>query len=336
MLNKQGISYFIPHLSIWETYDLKTCANHQFGDRGHNLHVRLHLFATDGSDYGFTSGPPAANYCRYARPQRGAHQSLPSSAKPFLIEDALVAGYLWRGAGLEEHNRSSILGGRQIKTWEWSSDRKVGEIGLEDVLLNSHPKAIICICHWISFRLGTVILVVLQGRKGRGLQYIRDTFSWRNEGSAQRQESILNSMKLPTPGLSSCALFDESYCHSWYKRSFGRGGCAPRTGSSGASILVSFTSALRLWAADMEKGNFTAQGTAPNLGRLRQKRSERFFGKYHFVQNAWFGGVSSCPITMRDSNWMGRILYYTSTAYAACPHGSWSFRIWVRSDMGCT
>lgn len=42
-----------------------------------------------------------------------------------------------------------------------------------------------------------------------------------------------------------------------------------------ASILFAFTNTVgaALWAADMEKGNVTAQGTAPNL-RDQAKRSE--------------------------------------------------------------
>lgn len=194
-------------------------------------------------------------------------------SKTFLIEDALVDTF--DGVLVSKNTTNLVSGGRQIQA---GSDpiAKLGKL-ITKPFAKFTPKALIRYFMYLPLNfipvVGTVIFVILQGRRVGPAAHTR-YFQLKGWNSAQKQKHIEEHKAAYTRFVPCLAQNTVGIrCHANHS-SFGVATVLLELVPV-ASILFAFTNTVgaALWAADMEKGNVTAQGTAPNL-REQARRSE--------------------------------------------------------------
>ena len=210
----------------------------------------------------FTSGPLAAI--------SGALLVLSESStlftilsKSFLIEDALVDTF--DGVLVSKNTTNLVSEGRQMK----GGSGVMGKLGklTTKPFQKFTPTAIIRYFMYLPLNfipvVGTVMFVVLQGKRAGPAAHQR-YFQLKQWNSSQKQKHVeeyrgaYTGYVLQHPRLISTWLL--------MKLSFGVAAVLLELVPL-ASILFAFTNTTgaALWAADMEKGNVTAEGTAPKL-----------------------------------------------------------------------
>ena len=195
-------------------------------------------------------------------------------SKNFLIEDALVDTF--DGVLVSKNTTDLVSGGRQIKAGG-DPMAKLGKM-IKRPFVKFTPKALIRYVTYLPLNfipvIGTVIFIILQGKRAGPAAHTR-YFQLKEWNASQRQKHIEQHQAAYT-----------RYDKTSPKPYTGVKILMPTCLSFGitttllelvplASILFAFTNTVgaALWAADMESGNVTSQGTAPNL-REQAKKAE--------------------------------------------------------------
>ncbi|MCJ1469775.1 hypothetical protein MMC07_008417 [Pseudocyphellaria aurata] len=247
----RGIAYFLSHRSLWKPLTSKLAPTISLG-LGVTTFMFVFTYLPQMAVMAFTSGPLAALTAAVLVLSESSTLFTVLS-KTFLIEDALVDTF--DGVLVSKNTTNLVSSGRQIKAGN-DPIAKLGNL-FKKPFAKFTPKALIRYFLYLPLNfipvVGTVIFVILQGRKAGPAAHTR-YFQLKEWNSAQRQKHIEDHKGAYTSFGVAAVLFE----------------LVPV-----ASILFAFTNTVgaALWAADMEKGNVTTQGTAPNL-REKAQRSE--------------------------------------------------------------
>jgi hypothetical protein len=247
----KGIAYYLSHRELWKPLTAKLAPTITMGI-GITTFMFVFTFLPQMAVMAFTSGPLA--------PITATLLVLSESstiftvlAKAFLIEDALVDTF--DGVLMSKNAKELVSGGREIKG---GSDpmASLGKLATKP-FAKFTPTALIRYFLYLPLNfipvIGTVVFVLLQGKKaGPGAHSRYFQLKGWNEGQKQRHVED-HKAAYTSFGVASFLLE-----------------LAPV-----ASIFFAFTNTVgaALWAADMEKGNVTGLGTAPNL-REKAKKAE--------------------------------------------------------------
>ena len=191
-------------------------------------------------------------------------------SKSFLIEDALVDTF--DGVLVSKNTTDLVSSGRQIHSGI-DPIAKLGKLAKKP-FAKFTPKALIRYFLYLPLNfipiVGTAIFVILQGRRAGPVAHSR-YFQLKGWNSTQQEKHIEKHK----------AAYTRFVVYSSLVASFSL--ICPSFGIATvllelvpiASIIFAFTNTVgaALWAADMEKGNVNAQGTAPNL-REQAKKAE--------------------------------------------------------------
>ena len=218
----------------------------------------------------FTSGPLAAISAAFLVLSESS-TLFTILSKTFLIEDALIDTF--DGVLLSKNITNLVSEGRQIK----AGSGVMGKLGklTKKPFEKFTPTAIIRYFMYLPLNfipvVGTVMFVVLQGRKAGPAAHSR-YFQLKQWNSSQRRRHVEEYQAAYTR-YNFCPLLSKG--ESLLKEiSFGVTAVVLELVPL-ASILFAFTNTAgaALWAADIEMGKVTAEGTAPNL-REQAKRAE--------------------------------------------------------------
>lgn len=222
----------------------------------------------------FTSGPIAAISAGLLTLSESSTLTT-TLAKIFLVQDALIDTF--DGTLLSKHGTHDLVGqGRQVKASGSDPISKLGKI-IKRPFEKYTPTALIRYLMFLPLNaipvVGTVIFVVLQGRKAGPTAHDRyfQLKGWNNE---QRQKHIEQFSGAYTRYVKSAS---SSLTVTWglsRRRSFGVVAVLLEL-IPVASIFFAFTNTVgaALWAADLEKGEVDGDGTSPNL-REQVKKAE--------------------------------------------------------------
>ncbi len=192
-------------------------------------------------------------------------------SKTFLIDDALVDTF--DGVLISKNTTNLVSEGRQIK----GGSGVMGKLGklTKKPFQQFTPTAIIRYFMYLPLNfipvVGTVMFVILQGKRAGPAAHQR-YFQLKQWNSSQKQKHVEEYKAAYTRYTFYC--IPGILKHLLMTVSFGVTAVLLELVPL-ASILFSFTNTTgaALWAADMEKGNVTAEGTAPQL-REQVKKAE--------------------------------------------------------------
>ena len=191
-------------------------------------------------------------------------------SKTFLIEDALVDTF--DGVLVSKNTTNLVSGGRQIHSGG-DSIAKLGKL-VKKPFAKFTPKALIRYVMYLPLNfipvVGTVIFVILQGKNAGPAAHSR-YYQLKEWNTSQRKKHIEEYRGAYTRSVLRCLL--TTLLISRYN-SFGVTVVLLEL-IPVASIFFAFTNTVgaALWAADMETGNVTSEGTAPRL-REQAKKAE--------------------------------------------------------------
>ncbi|KAL9102037.1 MAG: hypothetical protein Q9163_002770 [Psora crenata] len=247
----RGIFYFATHRSLWKPLLDKLVPTLSLG-LGITALMFTFTYLPQMAVMAFTSGPLA--------PISAALLVLSESStlftvlsKSFLIEDALVDTF--DGVLLSKGTTDLVSGGRHVQDGG-DPIAKLGKL-VKDPFAKYTPSAIIRYLMYLPLNfipvVGTVMFVVLQGQRTGPAAHTR-YFELKQWNKSQREKHV------------------EAYRGAY--TSFGLAAVLLEF-IPVASIFFAFTNTVggALWAADMENGNATAEGTAPQL-REKAKKAE--------------------------------------------------------------
>ncbi|KAK3176108.1 hypothetical protein OEA41_007430 [Lepraria neglecta] len=245
----RGIAYFISHRSLWKPLTSKLAPTFTLGI-GITTFMFLFTYLPQMAVMAFTSGPLAAISAALLVLSESS-TLFTILSKTFLIEDALVDTF--DGVLVSTNTTDLVSEGRQIK----GGSDIMGKLGklTKKPLQKFTPKALIRYLMYLPLNfipvVGTMIFVVLQGKRAGPAAHAR-YFQLKQWNSNQRQKHI-EEYKAAYTSFGVAAVLLE---------------LVPM-----ASILFAFTNTVgaALWAADMEKGNVTAHGTAEKLKEQARK-----------------------------------------------------------------
>ncbi|KAL9124843.1 MAG: hypothetical protein Q9217_005876 [Psora testacea] len=247
----RGIFYFAIHRSLWKPLLSKLIPTLSVG-LGITVSMFIFTYVPQMAVMAFTSGPLA--------PISAALLVLSESStlitilsKTFLIEDALIDTF--DGALVSKGTTNLVSEGRQMKA---GSDpiAKLGKL-MKKPFDKFTPSAIIRYLMYLPLNFipvfGTVMFVVLQGKSVGPAGHAR-YFQLKQWNKSQREKHVEQYRGAYTSFGVAVVLLE----------------LVPV-----ASIFFAFTNTVgaALWAADMEKGNVTSEGTAPHL-REKVKEAE--------------------------------------------------------------
>ena len=217
----------------------------------------------------FTSGPLAAiSAALLVLSESSTLMTILS--KTFLIEDALVDTF--DGVLVSKNTTNLVSGGRQIHSGS-DSIAKLGKL-VKKPFAKFTPKALIRYVMYLPLNfipvVGTVIFVILQGKNAGPAAHSR-YYQLKEWNTSQRKKHIEEYRGAYTRSVLRCV---SNSVADLNRDSFGVAVVLLELVPV-ASIFFAFTNTVgaALWAADMEKGNVTSEGTAPRL-REQAKKAE--------------------------------------------------------------
>lgn len=245
----KGIYYFISHRSLWQPLASKLAPTMTLG-LGVTTFMFVFTYLPQVAVMAFTSGPLAAISAALLVLSESS-TLFTILSKTFLIEDALVDTF--DGVLVSQNTTNLVSEGRQIK----GGSDIMGKLGklTKKPFQKFTPSAIIRYFMYLPLNfipvVGTIMFVVLQGRRAGPAAHAR-YFQLKEWNSSQKQKHI-EEYKAAYTSFGIAAVLLE---------------LVPI-----ASILFAFTNTVgaALWAADMEKGNVTKEGTAPGLREQARK-----------------------------------------------------------------
>ncbi|MCJ1300820.1 hypothetical protein MMC08_003619 [Hypocenomyce scalaris] len=245
----RGIYYFLSHRSLWKPLASKLVPTMSLGV-GITAFMFVFTYLPQVAIMAFTNGPLAAISAGLLVLSESS-TLFTILSKTFLIEDALVDTF--DGVLVSKNTTDLVSGGRQIKAGG-DPMAKLGKL-VKTPFAKFTPTALIRYVMYLPLNfipvVGTVMFVILQGRRAGPTAHQR-YFQLKEWNSAQRQKHIEDNKAAYTSFGVAAVLLE----------------LVPV-----ASILFAFTNTVgaALWAADMEKGNVSEHGTAPNLREQVQK-----------------------------------------------------------------
>ncbi|KAL9066030.1 MAG: hypothetical protein Q9161_007820 [Pseudevernia consocians] len=245
----KGIYYFLSHRSLWKPLTTKLAPTMTLG-LGVTTFMFLVTYLPQMAVMAFTSGPLAAVSAALLVLSESS-TLFTILSKTFLIEDALTDTF--DGVLVSKNTTNLVSEGRQIK----GGSDIMGKLGklTKKPFQKFTPTAIIRYFMYLPLNfipvVGTVLFVVLQGRRAGPAAHSR-YFQLKQWNSTQKQKHI-EEYKAAYTSFGVAAVLLE---------------LVPI-----ASILFAFTNTVgaALWAADIEKGNVTKEGTAPELKEQAKK-----------------------------------------------------------------
>ncbi|KAF6233588.1 hypothetical protein HO173_008145 [Letharia columbiana] len=245
----KGIYYFLSHRSLWKPLTTKLAPTMTLG-LGVTTFMFLFTYVPQVAVMAFTSGPLAAVSAALLVLSESS-TLFTILSKTFLIEDALTDTF--DGVLVSKNTTNLVSEGRQIK----GGSDIMGKLGklTKKPFQKFTPTAIIRYFMYLPLNfipvVGTVLFVVLQGRRAGPAAHSR-YFQLKQWNSTQKQKHI-EEYKAAYTSFGVAAVLLE---------------LVPI-----ASILFAFTNTVgaALWAADIEKGNVTTEGTAPGLNEQAGK-----------------------------------------------------------------
>ena len=194
-------------------------------------------------------------------------------SKTFLIEDALTDTF--DGVLVSKNTTNLVSEGRQIK----GGNDIMGKLGkiTKKPFQKFTPTALVRYLMYLPLNfipvVGTVMFVILQGKRAGPAAHTR-YFQLKQWNSSQRQKHVEEYQAAYTRygNIVSWIGSLQRTCDADYFYSFGVAAVLLELVPL-ASILFAFTNTVgaALWAADMEKGNVTADGTSPMLKEQARK-----------------------------------------------------------------
>ncbi|MCJ1309272.1 hypothetical protein MMC25_002931 [Agyrium rufum] len=247
----RGIVYFVSHRSLWKPLMSRLIPTLSLG-LGVTVFMFVFTYLPQAALMTFTQGPLAAISAALLVLSESSTLFTVLS-KTLLIEDALIDTF--DGVLVSKNTTDLVSSGRQIKA---GSD-PMGKLGklVKKPFAKFAPKALIRYVMYLPLNfipvLGTIMFVIIQGRTAGPSSHTR-YFQLKQWNSSQQEKHIEQNRGAYTSFGIAAVLLE----------------LVPI-----ASILFAFTNTVgaALWAADMEKGNVTKEGTAPNL-REQAKKAE--------------------------------------------------------------
>ncbi|MCJ1228663.1 hypothetical protein MMC12_005324 [Toensbergia leucococca] len=245
----RGIVYFVSHRSLWQPLISKLGPTITLG-LGVTSFMFIFTYLPQTAVMAFTSGPLAAISAALLVLSESS-TIFTILSKTFLIEGALTDTF--DGVLVSKNTTDLVSSGRQIKAGS-NPMAKLGKL-VKQPFMKFTPTALIRYFMYLPLNfipvVGTVIFVILQGKRAGPAAHSR-YFQLKEWNNAQRQKHIEENKAAYTSFGIAAVLLE----------------LVPI-----ASILFAFTNTVgaALWAADMENGNVTAEGTAPNLREQARK-----------------------------------------------------------------
>ncbi|MCJ1480009.1 hypothetical protein MMC06_000163 [Schaereria dolodes] len=250
----RGIAYFVSHRSLWKPLKEKIVPTMSLG-LGITTFMFVFTYLPQAAVMTFTQGPLAAVSAAILVLSESSTLFTVLS-KSFLIEDALVDTF--DGVLVSKGSTDLVSSGRHIQAGG-DSIAKLGKL-IKKPFAKFAPNAIIRYFLYLPLNfipvVGTIMFVILQGRRAGPTAHSR-YFQLKGWSNSQKQTHVQENKAAYTSFGIALVLLE----------------LVPV-----ASIIFAFTNTVgaALWesqAADMEKGNVTAHGTAPKL-REQVKNAE--------------------------------------------------------------
>ncbi|KAL2037848.1 hypothetical protein N7G274_009322 [Stereocaulon virgatum] len=245
----RGIAYFVSHRSLWQPLTSKLAPTFTLGI-GVTTFMFIFTYLPQMAVMAFTSGPLAAISAALLVLSESS-TLFTILSKTFLIEDALTDTF--DGVLVSKNTTNLVSEGRQIK----GGNDIMGKLGkiTKKPFQKFTPTALVRYLMYLPLNfipvVGTVMFVILQGKRAGPAAHTR-YFQLKQWNSSQRQKHVEEYEAAYTSFGVAAVLLE----------------LVPL-----ASIFFAFTNTVgaALWAADMEKGNVTSDGTSPMLKEQARK-----------------------------------------------------------------